>query len=129
MIVVETKRRSEVVDITDEVRRKVRESGVKSGIALVYTPHTTSGIIINEAESGLVEDIVEALDEIVPKISYRHNRIDNNADAHIKASIVGNSVIVPVENSELVLGTWQRILFVEFDGPRKRKVYVKVYEG
>ncbi|WP_290900068.1 secondary thiamine-phosphate synthase enzyme YjbQ [Ferroglobus sp.] len=129
MIVVETRRRSEIVDITDEVRRKVRESGVNSGIALIYTPHTTSGLIINEAESGLIEDIVEALDEIVPKISFRHNRIDDNADAHIKASIVGNSVIVPVENSDLVLGTWQRILFIEFDGPRRRKVYVRVYEG
>ena len=129
MIVVETRRRSEIVDITDEVRRKVRESGVNSGIALIYTPHTTSGLIINEAESGLIEDIVEALDEIIPKISFRHNRIDNNADAHIKASIVGNSVIVPVENSDLVLGTWQRILFIEFDGPRRRKVYVSVYEG
>ena len=129
MIVVETRRRSEIVDITDEVRRRVRESGVNSGIALIYTPHTTSGLIINEAESGLIEDIVEALDEIVPKISFRHNRIDNNADAHIKASIVGNSVIVPVENSDLVLGTWQRILFIEFDGPRRRKVYVRVYEG
>ena len=129
MIVVETRRRSEIVDITDEVRRKVRESGVNSGIALIYTPHTTSGLIINEAESGLIEDIVEALDEIVPKISFRHNRIDNNSDAHIKASIVGNSVIVPVENSDLVLGTWQRILFIEFDGPRRRKVYVRVYEG
>ena len=129
MIVVETRRRSEIVDITGEVRRKVRESGVNSGIALIYTPHTTSGLIINEAESGLIEDIVEALDEIVPKISFRHNRIDNNADAHIKASIVGNSVIVPVENSDLVLGTWQRILFIEFDGPRRRKVYVRVYEG
>ncbi len=129
MIVVETRRRSEIVDITGEVRRKVRESGVNSGIALIYTPHTTSGLIINEAESGLIEDIVEALDEIVPKISFRHNRIDDNADAHIKASIVGNSVIVPVENSDLVLGTWQRILFIEFDGPRRRKVYVRVYEG
>jgi len=129
MIVVESRKRSEVIDVTEEVRKAVRNSGVKNGMALIYTPHTTAGLIINEAESGLLEDIILALDEIVPRISYKHDRIDNNADAHIKASIVGNSAVIPVENSDLVLGTWQRILFVEFDGPRRRRVLVRVYEG
>ena len=129
MIVVESRKRSEVIDITEDVRRVVKSSGVEEGIALIYTPHTTAGLVVNEAESGLLEDIIAALDEIVPKISYKHDRIDDNADAHIKASLVGNSVVVPVESSDLLLGTWQRILFVEFDGPRRRKVLVRVYEG
>ncbi len=130
MIVVETRKRVEVVDITDDVRRVVRESGVENGIALVYTPHTTTGIIVNEAESGLISDLIEFLGRLVPKgAGYEHDRIDDNADAHIKAAIIGNSAVIPVENSELLLGTWQRILLVELDGPRRRKVLVKVYEG
>ncbi|MEM0022537.1 MAG: secondary thiamine-phosphate synthase enzyme YjbQ [Archaeoglobaceae archaeon] len=122
-IEVKTRQRTEIVDITEEVEKLLEGEGV----ALVFTPHTTASIILNEAESRLLEDIVSAMDKIVPRNSnYRHNEIDNNADAHIKASLLGNSVILPFRDSKLQLGTWQRVLFVEFDGPRTRKVYVKV---
>ncbi|MEM2120941.1 MAG: secondary thiamine-phosphate synthase enzyme YjbQ [Archaeoglobaceae archaeon] len=122
-IEVKTRQRTEIVDITEEVEKLLEGEGV----ALVFTPHTTASIILNEAEGRLLEDIVSAMDKIVPRNSnYRHNEIDNNADAHIKASLLGNSVILPFRDSKLQLGTWQRVLFVEFDGPRTRKVYVKV---
>jgi len=122
-IEVKTRQRTEIVDITEEVEKLLEGEGV----ALVFTPHTTASIILNEAEGRLLEDIVSAMDKIVPRNSnYRHNEIDNNADAHIKASLLGNSVIIPFRDGKLQLGTWQRVLFVEFDGPRTRKVYVKV---
>lgn len=122
-IELRTKSRAEVVDITEKVEALLKGDGV----ALVFTPHTTASIILNEAENRLFEDIVATLEKIVPRNSgYRHNEIDGNADAHIKASLLGNSVILPFKNGRLQLGTWQRVLFVEFDGPRTRKVYVKV---
>ncbi|MDI9643205.1 MAG: secondary thiamine-phosphate synthase enzyme YjbQ [Archaeoglobaceae archaeon] len=120
---VKTTKRTEIVDITEKVEGLLKGSG----IALIYTPHTTASVILNEAESGLLEDILKALEKIVPKnASYRHNEIDNNAEAHIKASLLGNSVLIPFENGKLQLGTWQRVLFLEFDGPRTRKVFVRV---
>ncbi|WP_202319498.1 secondary thiamine-phosphate synthase enzyme YjbQ [Archaeoglobus neptunius] len=124
VIEVKTGRREEIVDITSMVENSLN---VEEGLALIYSPHTTTSIIINEAESGLLEDIISQIGKLVPyRAGYRHDRIDSNADAHIKASIFGNSAVVPVKNGRLVLGTWQRILFVEFDGPRNRKVFVKV---
>ncbi|MEM0302970.1 MAG: secondary thiamine-phosphate synthase enzyme YjbQ [Archaeoglobaceae archaeon] len=120
---VKTKKKTEILDITEEVEKMLKGTG----IALIYTPHTTASIILNEAESGLLEDILKALEKIVPQnVSYRHNEIDNNAEAHIKASLLGNSVLIPFENGKLQLGTWQRVLFLEFDGPRTRKVFVRV---
>ncbi|MET1124573.1 MAG: secondary thiamine-phosphate synthase enzyme YjbQ [Archaeoglobaceae archaeon] len=122
VIEIETKRRTEIVDITDEVAKRAGGSAV-----LVYTPHTTTAVIINEGESRLIEDVINFLERIAPRgAGYRHDEIDSNADAHIKASLLGNAVVVPVENGRLALGTWQRILFVELDGPRLRRVYVKL---
>lgn len=126
MIELSTTRGSEVVDITPHVQRAVRESGVIDGICLVYTLHTTTAVIVNEAESGLLMDIIDKIKEIVPGAGYRHG---DNGPAHLQASILGNSAAVPVENGMLRLGTWQRILFVELDGPRRRRVGVKVIGG
>ncbi|MCC6027926.1 MAG: secondary thiamine-phosphate synthase enzyme YjbQ [Archaeoglobus sp.] len=121
-IEVRTEKRTEIVDITDRVEKLLEGSGV----ALIFTPHTTASIILNEAEEGLLDDILELMEKIAPRNSnYRHNRIDSNADAHLKASILGNSVLVPFENGKLKLGTWQRVLFIEFDGPRNRRVFVR----
>ncbi len=121
VIEIETKKRVEVVDITEEVEKRAKGEAM-----IVYTPHTTAAITINEAEDGLIEDIIEFLNKLVPENGiYKHNRIDSNADAHIKASLLGNSVIVPVNNGKILLGAWQRILFLEFDGPRRRKVIIK----
>lgn len=123
MIEISTTRGSEVIDITPQVQRAVRESCVTDGICLVYTLHTTTALIVNEAESGLLMDIIDKIKEIVPRGGYMHGE---NGPAHIQASILGNSVVIPVENGMPLLGTWQRILFVELDGPRRRRVGVKV---
>ncbi|MGB9810064.1 MAG: secondary thiamine-phosphate synthase enzyme YjbQ, partial [Caldanaerobacter sp.] len=118
-IYVNTPAREVMIDITREVQEEVKGSGVKEGICTVFVPHTTAGITINEnADPTVKEDILSALDKIIPNISFKH--LEGNSDAHIKSSLVGNSVTVLIENGELVLGTWQGIYFCEFDGPRKR---------
>ncbi|ERM92003.1 hypothetical protein O163_07515 [Caldanaerobacter subterraneus subsp. yonseiensis KB-1] len=124
-IYINTPVREVMVDITREVEEEVKKSGIKEGICVVFVPHTTAGITINEnADPTVKEDILSALDKIIPNISFKH--LEGNSDAHIKASLVGSSVTVLIENGELVLGTWQGIYFCEFDGPRKRKVYIKI---
>ncbi len=130
MIEIRTSKRVEIVDITSEVQKEVDKSGIRDGIAVVYTQHTTTAVIINENESGLREDIVFVLDKLIPRgAGYMHDTIDNNADSHLRAIFLGNSVVVPITNGRLDLGTWQRIMFVELDGPRTRRVVVKVIEG
>ncbi len=124
---IQTKARTELIDITDRVRAVVKDSGVKDGLCVVSTRHTTSSLIINENERGLRSDILEMLEALVPENkSYAHNQIDNNADSHLRAVLLGNSVAIPVEDGHLILGTWQSIFFVELDGPRTRSVNVKI---
>ena len=126
-MMLKTSKRVEILDITNQVEKEVEKADSKEGIVLVYSPHTTTAIVINEAERGLLEDLINSISNLIPERSnYLHNRIDDNADAHIRASLLGNAVVVPFENKRLLLGTWQRILFVEFDGPRNRKVVVKI---
>ncbi len=127
-IKVPTSERFQVVDITEEVQHLVWKSDVTTGVAVVFTLHTTTGLMINENERGLIEDIRAKMKELVPKgAGYAHDRIDSNAHSHLRATLFLNpEVVVPVENGELLLGTWQRILFVELDGPRHRRVLVKV---
>ena len=130
MIEIKTSKKIEIVDITDKVREIVEKHDVTDGIVVVYTKHTTTAIIINENESGLKEDIISILEKLVPsRAGYMHDRIDNNADSHLRAILLGNSVVVPITNGRLDLGTWQRIMFIELDGPRVRRVVVKVIEG
>ena len=126
---ISTSKRVEMIDITSQVRRLLKESGVKSGILVAYVPHTTAGITINEnADPSVARDIENTLSTLVPAgKGYLH--LEGNADSHIKATIVGSSINVIIENGELVLGTWQGIFFCEFDGPRNRKVYIKIIEG
>jgi secondary thiamine-phosphate synthase enzyme len=127
MIEVKTNKRIEIIDITNEVRKVVEKSDVKDGIVVVYTTHTTTAIIINENESRLKEDILNILEKLIPSgAGYKHDEIDNNADSHLRAILLGNSVVIPIENGKLCLGTWQRIMFIELDGPRSRRVLVKV---
>lgn len=121
-VVVKTSKRVEIVDITDLVEEFIANVN-GSGLLLVKVPHTTAAITVNEAEPGLLEDIAEALLKIAPvEYPWRHNRIDNNAHAHIASSLIGDSRIIPVVNGRLELGTWQRVLLVELDGPRSRRV-------
>lgn len=120
---VETDKRVEIIDITSQLKSALVKTGMKTGVVHVFSKHSTAGVVINENEKGLVEDFKDALESLVPQNrEYRHNRIDNNADAHIRSFITGSSETVPVENSALSLGTWQSVFFVELDGPRSRKV-------
>lgn len=121
-IEIKTNKRVELIDITDKAQSLVE----KSGILLAFVTHTTAGVYVNENEPGLVKDVLDMLDRLVPQQSYYHNKIDNNADSHLKAILVGNSAAIPVENGRLRLGTWQRLFFCEFDGPRQRKVHFTV---
>lgn len=127
---IETSRRVELVDITLEVQEEVRKSEIPEGICLISTRHTTAGIIINENESGLKEDILDLLNKLVPTgAGYRHDRIDNNADSHLRALLLGASEALPVSEGKLELGTWQRIFFAEMDGPRSRTVNITLLKA
>jgi secondary thiamine-phosphate synthase enzyme len=124
---VKTNKRIDMVDVTSSVQEEVSRSGISDGVCMVYVPHTTAAVTINEGvDPSVCQDILTKLTEMVPPdAGYRH--MEGNSDSHIKTSLVGNSVSVFVENGQLVLGTWQKIFFCEFDGPRSRKAYIKVY--
>lgn len=123
---VHTNARSEMIDITGRIRSLLKESKVQSGICHIFIPHTTAAVTINEnADPDVPRDILMELDKIVPlNDRYRHG--EGNSAAHIKASIVGASEMIFIEDAELVLGTWQSVFFCEFDGPRTRKVIVRL---
>jgi secondary thiamine-phosphate synthase enzyme len=124
-ISLQTHSRVEMIDITAAVQKAIREEKIEKGICLVYTPHTTAAITINEnADPDVPRDILAALDRAIPlSANYRH--AEGNSAAHVKSSLVGASELVIIENGRLVLGTWQSIFFCEFDGPRTRKVIIK----
>lgn len=126
---VRSKQRTEFIDITEQVDDVLKEEGVKNGICYIYIPHTTAGVTINEgADPSVQRDIQNALTRLVPHdINYLH--MEGNADAHIKSTLVGVSVYVPVDEGRLVLGTWQAVYFCEFDGPRHRRVALKFIGG
>jgi secondary thiamine-phosphate synthase enzyme len=123
---VSTKQRCEFIDITHKVEERVRESGVKEGVCMVFVPHTTAGVTINEnADPSVRRDILAALERAVPEnAAYAHG--EGNSPAHIKSSLMGSSVTVAVSGGRLVLGTWQGIFFCEFDGPRHRSALVQI---
>jgi secondary thiamine-phosphate synthase enzyme len=122
---VKSNKSVEVIDITGMVQSWVADNNAEDGILTVFSSHTTAGLTINEAESGLMQDLEMQLSKIVPpQAGYRHDRIDDNAHSHIMTSLLGPSETVIVKSGTLALGTWQRILFVECDGPRSRRVAV-----
>jgi secondary thiamine-phosphate synthase enzyme len=121
-----THSRTELVDITDNVSEIIGKSKVQSGIAIIYIPHTTAAVTINENyDPSVMSDINTALSRLFPH-NYKYLHAEGNADAHIKAAIVGSTRTIFFENSKILFGTWQGIFFCEFDGPRKRKVIVKI---
>lgn len=123
-IKVISKKRNEMIDITGNVQQIVDEEDIVNGLAVIYVPHTTAGVTINEgADPSVQRDIIETLKRIVPESGDYHH-MEGNSDAHIKASIIGSSVTVMIENKRLLLGTWQHIFFFEGDGPRNRRVYL-----
>ncbi|MCE5279516.1 MAG: secondary thiamine-phosphate synthase enzyme YjbQ [Planctomycetaceae bacterium] len=124
---VKTADRNHMLDITDRVARVVADSGVKSGSVLVFVPHTTAGVTINEnADPDVVHDMLAALDKAIPwrQDFYQHG--EGNSAAHVKSSLVGCSATIPIADGRMILGTWQAIYFCEFDGPRTRRVIVTV---
>lgn len=126
---VSTKERVDLVDITSQVAQEVAKSSVGSGTVTIYIPHTTCGVTINEsADPDVARDIKMHLTKLVPKDGdFRH--YEGNSDSHIKTSMIGSSENIFIENGKLVLGMWQGIFLCDFDGPRTRKVYMKIVEG
>lgn len=124
---IKTNERIELIDITNDVKEQVSKSGVEQGICVVSTPHTTTSVFVNENESGLRFDILNLLERLVPpSTGYQHDRIDDNADSHLKAVLLGSSETIPIIDGKLVLGTWQSIFFAEMDGARHRKVNIMI---
>lgn len=121
---IQTPKKEALIDITHQVEEAVRSSGIETGICCVYVPHTTAGVTINEnADPSVKTDILMALKKIVPdSLPYAH--AEGNSPAHVKTSLVGTSVSAVIENGTLALGTWQGIIFCEFDGPRRRKFFI-----
>ena len=128
-ITIQTNTQTQILDITAQVQKVVEESGIMGGLCCVFIPHTTAGVTINEnADPSVKQDIVMELNKVIPfNDNYIH--LEGNSAAHIKASIIGSSVNIPVKNNNLLLGTWQGICFCEFDGPRTRKYFVKIIEN
>jgi len=123
---VKSKKRNETIDITNDIQEAINKENIQTGHVIVYVPHTTAGITINEgADPSVQRDIIETLKKIIPEDGDYHH-IEGNSDAHIKASLLGSSITVLVKNKRLILGTWQHIFFYEGDGPRNRKVYIDI---
>ena len=124
---VRTTRQYEIVDVTAQVAAVVAEASLDEGLCSVYVPHATAAIVINENDDpNLCEDLLDALGKAIPQGVWRHDRVDNNGAAHIKASILGPGEIVPVRAGRLLLGRWQAIMLVDLDGPRQRRIVVTV---
>jgi len=123
---VKTRERTELIDITSNINQLIQKSGTDQGLCMVYVPHTTAAVTINEsADPSVKSDILMILNQIIPwEANYRH--LEGNSPAHIKSTLVGSSELIAIENRRLILGTWQGIFFCEFDGPRTRKVDVHI---
>lgn len=126
---VATHGRNEIVDVTSIVQDMVTRLGVAEGMAIVYVPHTTAAVTINEnADPDVKHDLLKKLSELIPQRESYYQHSEGNSDSHVKTSLVGNSEMVLIERGKLVLGQWQGIYFCEFDGPRQRQMYVKVVD-
>jgi secondary thiamine-phosphate synthase enzyme len=124
---IRSHRKYEMLDITERVAEVVRQSKMAEGICSVYATHATAAIVINESyDPNVCEDVLDALGKLIPEGVWRHDRVDNNAAAHIKSAILGPGETIPVREGKLLLGIWQAIMLVELDGPRDRRVVVTV---
>ena len=126
---VKTRARTELIDVTSDINQVIQKSGIEQGLCMLYVPHTTAAVTINEsADPSVKSDMLMILNKIIPwEANYRH--LEGNSAAHIKSTLVGPSELIAIENRNLVLGTWQGIFFCEFDGPRNRKLHVRIIEG
>jgi secondary thiamine-phosphate synthase enzyme len=126
VVLIRTTRREELVNVTEHVEAAVARSGIREGVAVVWVPHTTAGVTVNEgADPSVARDLLAALSRLAPVSSAWEHR-EGNSDAHVKATLVGSSVTIPVHDGALALGTWQAVFFCEFDGPRQRRLAVSM---
>ena len=124
---VKTNKRREVINITENIREIIKKSGIKNGIILIFVPHATAGLLVNEDEENIRKDYLNLFERLVPENGkYYHNLIDNNADSHLLSSLFKQFYILPVKDGELYRGTWQEIFLAEFDGPRERRIFVTI---
>lgn len=121
-----TKERYQLIDITENADKAVEESGAKEGLVLLFVPHSTAAILLTEDEDGLKQDWSAFLKRLVAGLNFRHDFIDDNADSHILSGLLGQGKFLPIENGRIVRGAWQQIFLAEFDGPKTRKVKVKI---
>jgi len=122
-----TSKAREVIDLTSKVISAIRESGIKNGLLIAQLPHATASLVLNENESGLKQDLLNKLDDFAPvRGGYQHDRIDDNAHAHLKSAFIGSSRVLPIIDGRVVRGTWQNFLVIEQDGPRTRRLVVFV---
>jgi secondary thiamine-phosphate synthase enzyme len=125
-IAIKTTKNNEVIDITSKVQKIVEESKIKQGFAIIYVKHATCAITINENyDPNICTDLLNSLNKLIPEGVWLHDKIDNNAAAHIKSAIIGPSELIPIKDGKLTLGTWQNIILMDLDGPRQRKVIIK----
>lgn len=123
-------KRQTMIDITDTIREDVKDSGIKEGIAVIYCPHTTAGITINEnADPDVVRDLIYGFEKVYPTDDRNYRHFEGNSHAHMKSSTMGASQTLIISEGKLILGCWQDVYFCEFDGPRNRNLYVKVMQG
>ncbi len=125
---VSSQERYQLIDITDKVEKIVKESDVKDGLTLIFVPHSTAAILLTENEAGLNEDWLNFLKKLVSGFSFQHNRIDDNADSHLLSGLIGQEKILPIKDGQLIRSTWQNIFLLELDGPRNRRVIIKIIE-
>jgi len=125
---VKTREKTELIDITSDINKLIQNSGIAQGLCMIFVPHTTAAVTINEsADPSVKSDILTILNQIIPwEANYRH--LEGNSPAHIKSTLVGSSELIAIDNQRLILGTWQGIFFCEFDGPRNRKLHVRIME-
>lgn len=124
-IKIKTSTSFEIIDITDKIQEKIKEKDFKEGIVFIFIPHTTCALTLNENETNLKKDFFKFFQRLTNGIEFSHNLIDDNASSHLFSSLLSQEKFLLVENGKLILGTWQRLLLVELDGPRERKIYLK----
>jgi secondary thiamine-phosphate synthase enzyme len=126
---VKTRERNQIVDVTETIRRLVKQKNIRDGMAIMYVPHTTAAVTINENyDPDVKHDLLKKLETLVPKRESYYQHGEGNSDSHVKVAMVGNSATVLIERGELVLGQWQGVYFCEFDGPRDREMFVKLVD-
>ncbi|MGC8776212.1 MAG: secondary thiamine-phosphate synthase enzyme YjbQ [Minisyncoccia bacterium] len=124
MVIIKTKNKKEIIDLTDLINLEIKKLKIKQGLVSLFLLHTTCALTTADLDPGTDLDMLDAFEKLIPKLNYRHPHNPEHVPDHILSSLIGTSLILPVENSKLLLGTWQRVVLIEFDGPRERKIKI-----